>query len=342
MKTQDFDFELPAELIAQHPPDRRSDSRLLHLGTDIADCSVRDLPQLLRAGDLLVFNDTRVIRARLRGHKLTGGRAEVLVERLLSDREVLAMVSGSRRLRDGSRIRLAGDSELEVIDRRPPFLRLRVIGPLDAEALLEAQGDLPLPPYIEHAPGADDETRYQTVFAREPGAVAAPTAGLHFDAALLDALRQRGVGQGMLTLHVGAGTFRPVQAEDIRDHRMHAERYVLSEALAARIAEVRADGGRIVAVGTTTVRTLESIAARFGTVRAHAGETDIFITPGFEFRVVDLLMTNFHLPRSTLLMLVSAFGGIERLRKAYHHAVANRYRFFSYGDAMLIERPEAS
>ena len=341
MRTQDFDFELPQALIAQHPAPVRSDSRLLHVGSGLADGSVRDLPGLLRRGDLLVFNDTRVIRARLVGRKSTGGRAEVLVERLLSDDEMLAMVSGSKRLRPGSRIHLAGECSLEVIDKRPPFLHLRVLGPQGAAELLETQGSLPLPPYIQHAPGADDESRYQTVYAKAPGAVAAPTAGLHFDAALLQSLSEHGIAQAMLTLHVGAGTFRPVQVEQVRDHQMHSERYEISPELEDRIRQTRAAGGRIVAVGTTTVRALESAAREFGEVRAHAGETDIFITPGFEFRVVDVLMTNFHLPRSTLLMLVSAFGGTERLRAAYAHAVAQRYRFFSYGDAMLIERANA-
>lgn len=337
MRTLDFDFDLPEQLIAQHPAAQRSESRLLHLGRGLADHRVSELPALLRPGDLLVLNDTQVIRARLLGQKTTGGRVEVLVERLLADDELLALVSGSRRLRVGSQIRIGPDSQLEVLAKEPPFLRLRVRGSRSADALLEAEGSLPLPPYIEHAPEASDDARYQTVFARQPGAVAAPTAGLHFDPPLFEALKARGVQFAMLTLHVGAGTFRPVQVEDIADHRMHSERYWVSQALADQIERTRAAGGRIVAVGTTTVRALESVARDHGRVQAAQGETDIFITPGFRFQVVDLLMTNFHLPKSTLLMLVSAFGGIDRMRQAYAHAIANRYRFFSYGDAMLIE-----
>lgn len=339
MKTSDFRFELPPELIAQHPAATRSASRLLHLPPDgPRDRAVTDLPALLRAGDLLVFNDTRVIKARLFGKKATGGRVEILVERLLGEREVLAQLGVSKAPKPGGRITLDGDAaSVEVLGRDESFFHLRLDGEGSWLELLERVGRLPLPPYIQHAPESEDATRYQTVFAREPGAVAAPTAGLHFDEPLLAALRERGVQTATLTLHVGAGTFQPVRVDDIAQHRMHAERYRVPAELAAQIAATRAAGGRVVAVGTTSVRALESAADADGTLRAGEGETRIFITPGYRFRVVDLLFTNFHLPESTLLMLVCAFGGQARLLAAYDHAVAQGYRFFSYGDAMLIE-----
>ncbi len=338
MKTSDFHYDLPPELIAQQPAAKRSASRLLHVGARLRDLGITDLPQLLRAGDLLVFNDTRVLKARLHGRKQTGGLVEILVERLLGEREMLAQLGVSKTPKAGAFIQVDGEAgQLEVLGRDESFFHLRLNGAGTLPELLERSGRLPLPPYIRHDPDADDGERYQTVFAREPGAVAAPTAGLHFDAPLLDALCAQGVQTAMLTLHVGAGTFQPVRVETLSEHRMHAERYRLSEELAARIATTRATGGRIVAVGTTSVRALESAAAETGSVVAGDGETRIFITPGYRFRVVDALITNFHLPESTLLMLVSAFGGIERLRAAYQHAVEQRYRFFSYGDAMLIE-----
>lgn len=338
MKTADFDYELPPELIAQHPAAGRGDSRLLHLGDQMADRSIRDLPSLLRPGDLLVTNDTRVVRARLLGRKATGGRAEILVERVLGEREALAMVSGSRSLRDGACIEIAGGAaRVEIVSRQAPFLLLRLSTSGSFADLLERHGQLPLPPYIRHVPGQEDEARYQTVFAREPGAMAAPTAGLHFDDALLAALAERGVGHACLTLHVGAGTFQPVRVEDIREHRMHAERFTVSPELAARVARTRANGGRVLAVGTTCVRALESAVDARGELVPQSAETRIFITPGYRFRTIDLLLTNFHLPQSTLLMLVSAFAGHARMQAAYAHAVRERYRFFSYGDAMLIE-----
>jgi S-adenosylmethionine:tRNA ribosyltransferase-isomerase len=340
MQTSDFHYELPSELIAQRPAATRAQSRLLHLAADgaLADRHVTDLPQVLRAGDLLVFNDTRVIKARLFGHKTTGGRVEILVERLLDAHTALAQLGVSKAPQAGSRIRLDGaEIELEVLGREDSFFRLRLPPGQGWLELLEAVGRLPLPPYIDHVPDAADAARYQTVFAREPGAVAAPTAGLHFDQDLLEALGARGIQTATLTLHVGAGTFQPVRVQDLSTHRMHAERYRIPPELATQLAEVRARGGRIVAVGTTSVRALESAADESGQVHAGEGETRIFITPGYRFRAVDLLFTNFHLPESTLMMLVCAFGGHARLMAAYRHAVAQRYRFFSYGDAMLIE-----
>lgn len=294
-----------------------------------------DLPGCLRRGDLLVLNDSRVLHARLLGHKDSGGQVEVLVERLVSDAEALAQVRASKPPRAGSRLLLEGAVDVEVLGREGEFYRLRFAG--DAAELIEGHGRLPLPPYIERLPEAGDETRYQTVFAREKGSVAAPTAGLHFDDELLAGLRATGVEIAYVTLHVGAGTFQPVRSENLAEHRMHSERYAIPQATVDAIAATRAAGGRIVAVGTTTLRTLEG-AAVDGELKVGAGETAIFVTPGFRFKLVDLLVTNFHLPRSTLLMLVSAFAGLEPVRLAYRHAIAARYRFFSYGDAMLLHR----
>ncbi len=340
---EDFDFELPPELIAQHPAPQRSGSRLLDgSGSLPVDRLFRDLPALLQPGDLLVCNDTRVIKARLRGEKPTGGAVEALVERILPGNEALAHLRASKSPRAGSTIRFEDAFDAEVLGRAGPedaLFHLRF--PADPLLLLQRHGHVPLPPYITHADGADDEARYQTVFAQRPGAVAAPTASLHFDEALLQALQQRGVGRVAVTLHVGAGTFQPVRAASIAEHRMHSEWFEVSQQTVAAIAATRAAGGRIVAAGTTTVRALESAAIRGGvggSLQACSGETDIFITPGFGFRVVDLLITNFHLPRSTLLMLVSAFAGHEHVRALYRHAVESRYRFFSYGDAMLLAR----
>ncbi len=339
----DFDFALPPELIAQHPAAERSGSRLLDGRGDLpVDRHFRELPSLLAPGDLLVFNDTRVIKARLFGVKASGGAVEALVERVLPEgHEVWAHLRASKSPRAGSTIRFGRPTEAfeaEVLGRCGPedaLFHLRF--PEDPLALLARHGHVPLPPYIRHADGADDERRYQTVFARAPGAVAAPTAALHFDQAVLSALSVRGVGSASLTLHVGAGTFQPVRVENLADHRMHSEWFEVPAATVAAIARTREAGGRVVAVGTTTLRALES-AARGGTLEAGARETDIFITPGFDFRVVDVLLTNFHLPRSTLLMLVSAFAGHQRMRALYTHAVRERYRFFSYGDAMLLAR----
>jgi len=337
----DFDFELPPALIAQHPAAERSGSRLLDgTGSTPVDRVFRDLPGLLAPSDLLVFNDTRVIKARLFGEKPTGGAVEALIERVLpGTHEVLAHLRASKSPRAGSLLRFAdGAFEAEVLGRSGPdggLFHLRF--PADPLVLLEAHGHVPLPPYITHADGADDVARYQTVFADKPGAVAAPTASLHFDAAVLAALDGRGVRRAQVTLHVGAGTFQPVRNTSLAEHQMHSEWYEVPETTVAAIAATRAAGGRIVAAGTTTLRALES-AALGGSLQPGARETDVFITPGFHFRVVDLLITNFHLPRSTLLMLVSAFAGHAQARALYRHAIESGYRFYSYGDAMLLER----
>jgi S-adenosylmethionine:tRNA ribosyltransferase-isomerase len=335
----EFDYPLPPGLIAQHPAAERSAARLLD-GTAAlpADRQVRDLPALLRPGDLLVFNDTRVIKARLLGRKASGGAVEALAERVLPPTDVLAHLRASKSPRPGSVLRFADAFDAQVLGRAGPddaLFRLRF--PAEPLALLERHGHVPLPPYIDHADTADDAARYQTVFAARPGAVAAPTAALHFDAALLAALAARGVGQAAVTLHVGAGTFQPVRVQNIAEHRMHSEWFEVGAATVAAIAATRAAGGRIVAVGTTTLRALES-ASRGGTLAPLQGETEIYIRPGFEFRAVDVLLTNFHLPRSTLLMLVSAFAGHAHIRALYRHAVESGYRFFSYGDAMLLQR----
>jgi S-adenosylmethionine:tRNA ribosyltransferase-isomerase len=333
----DFDFALPPELIAQHPAAERSGSRLLDgTGPSAVDRVFRELPKLLQPGDLLVFNDTQVVKARLFGEKPTGGKLELLVERVLPGNEVVAHMKVSKKPLVGTGLRMAGGFTATLLGRWPdedgPLFRFGFSE--DPYALMEKHGHVPLPPYITHADTAEDARRYQTVFAKNPGAVAAPTAALHFDESVLAALDARGVARASVTLHVGAGTFQPVKTEDIAQHRMHSEWYQVPQATQDAIARLRQGGGRLVAVGTTTVRTLESWA-RSGQA---SGDTDIFITPGFTFRQVDLLLTNFHLPKSTLLMLVSAFTGHEHATGLYHHAVDNRYRFFSYGDAMLLAR----
>lgn len=342
LTVDDFDFPLPPELIAQHPAPERSGSRLLHVcGTRLADLRFSDLSSLLSSGDLLVFNDTRVIKARFQGKKATGGRAEVLLERIVDSRHGLAHIRASKSPKAGSRLRLADAFDVVVTGRtgaNDEFFAVELVGEGDLWQLAEAHGRLPLPPYITHDAEAADETRYQTVYAREPGAVAAPTAGLHFDEAMLARLEDIGVGTAFLTLHVGAGTFQPVRVTAIADHRMHSERFDVPAATADAIAATQAAGGRVIAVGTTSLRALESAANDDGTVRPGPAETDIFITPGYRFKVVDRLITNFHLPKSTLLMLVSAFAGYPVIRAAYAHAVAQSYRFFSYGDAMLLEK----
>ena len=335
--TSDFDFALPPELIAQHPAPERSGSRLLDgSGAAPVDRTFRDLPTLLREGDLLVFNDTQVVKARLFGEKPSGGKLELLIERVLPDGTVAAHMKVSKKPRAGTVLRMAGGFEAELLGRWPepqgPLFHLRLSS--DAYALMAAHGHVPLPPYVTHADTAEDESRYQTVFAKNPGAVAAPTAALHFDDALLAAIKARGVRRAFVTLHVGAGTFQPVKTESLADHVMHRERYHVPPETVQAIADCRARGGRVVAVGTTSVRTLESWAAS----GEPSGDTGIFITPGFEFKVVHALITNFHLPRSTLMMLVSAFAGYERVMALYAHAVQQRYRFFSYGDAMWLLR----
>jgi S-adenosylmethionine:tRNA ribosyltransferase-isomerase len=344
----DFDFALPRELIAQRPVDERSAARLLDGRVDPPrDARVRDLPELLRAGDLLVVNDTAVIKARLFGVKASGGSVEALVERVGDEGVVVvAHVRASKPPRPGSTIRFAGAFDAEVLGRAgndDSLYRLRF--PSAPLALLDRHGHVPLPPYIDRADDAADSARYQTVFAERPGAVAAPTAALHFDAELVAALAARGVERTSITLHVGAGTFQPVRTQSIAEHVMHSERFEVNAAAVAAIARARAAGGRIVAVGTTSLRALEAAALRRPpgeALAAAAGETDLFVTPGFEFRVVDLLLTNFHLPKSTLLMLVSAFAGSARIRALYAHAIEQRYRFFSYGDAMLLARDTGS
>ncbi len=338
MKLADFDYPLPPELIAQAPLPERSASRLLVVrGDALVDARFADLPQWLKAGDLLVFNDTRVLHARLFGVKESGGHVEVLVERPLDAHRALAQVRASHAPKPGSVLLLEGALAVEVLGREGEFFMLKFPGEEDLVELLERHGKLPLPPYIRRAAGQEDEARYQTVYARVQGSVAAPTAGLHFDAPLFAALEAMGVGCAWLTLHVGAGTFQPVRVEDLSEHRMHRERYFVPEETVAAIARCRAAGGRVFAVGTTSLRALEAAAAG-GDFRAGAGETELFILPGHPFRSADALITNFHLPRSTLLMLVSAFAGLATIRRAYVHAVEMRYRFFSYGDAMLLER----
>jgi len=337
LKRSAFHYDLPRELIAQHPLPRRADSRLLHLplsGGGPGDRRFRDLPALLRAGDLLVFNDTRVIPARLFGRKESGGRVEVMLERLLSDSECLAQLRVSKPLRAGGLILLDDGARLEVAGRDGAFFRLRLPGGGLSEKL-QSLGHVPLPPYITRDDTAEDLERYQTVYASRPGAVAAPTAGLHFDQELLAELEVRGIRRALVTLHVGAGTFQPVRAEEIEDHEMHAEYLEVSAAVCDAVDDTRRRGGRVVAVGTTSVRALETAAAD-GALRPFAGDSRIFIYPGYRFRVIDGLVTNFHLPESTLLMLVCALAGVPETLAAYRHAVAERYRFFSYGDAMLI------
>lgn len=337
MHLRDFDYELPDELIARHPPAQRGASRLLCLDGAtgaLADRYVRDLPELLRPGDLLICNDTRVIPARLHARKASGGQVELLIERIVAPRRALAHARASKPLRESTRLNLADGSQIHLEGRQEGLYRLRFEEPV--MDVLERCGRIPLPPYLRRPDEEADRARYQTVYACHPGAVAAPTAGLHFDEALLAALQASGVQLDFLTLHVGAGTFQPVRVEQIETHRMHAEHVEVSERLCRQIAQTQAAGGRIVAVGTTVVRALEAAAAE-GTLAPMTGETRIFIYPGFRFRVVDVLFTNFHLPGSTLLMLVSAFVGREAVLRAYQHAVAQRYRFFSYGDAMLIQ-----
>jgi S-adenosylmethionine:tRNA ribosyltransferase-isomerase len=334
---EDFDYELPPELIAQQPPASRRDSRLLRVTAGaIDDRRFVDLPDLLAPGDLLVVNDTKVLKARLLGEKDTGGRVEALIERVVSEREAIAQVRASKTPRPGTRLRLADALDVEVLGREDEFFRLRF--ETDVLDALERHGAVPLPPYIDRPASESDAGRYQTVYARRPGAVAAPTAGLHFDGELLDALERRGVARASVTLHVGAGTFQPVRVHDLAEHRMHREWYEIPQATADAIAAARERGGKVVAVGTTTVRCLEGSAARHGAPVAETAETDLFITPGFRFKTVDRLITNFHLPRSTLLVLVSAFAGGDRVRRAYAHAIRERYRFYSYGDAMLVDR----
>ena len=344
MHKSDFHFDLPAALIAQAPLPERASSRLLCLDGSsgvLTDRQFTDLPELLRAGDLLVFNDTRVIPARLFGEKDSGGRIEVLLERLLSERRVLAQVRASKPPKPGQGLRLDGNVSAKVVTRAGEFYEIEFDIHEPLLAVLERIGHVPLPPYIDRADASADRERYQTVFAHTPGAVAAPTAGLHFDAPLLARLAALGVEQAFVTLHVGAGTFQPLRVDDIAQHRMHREWLEIGTQTAARVNAAKQEGRRVIAVGTTVVRVLET-AALNGRVRDYRGETDIFIYPGYRFGCVDGLITNFHLPESTLLMLVCAFAGTENVLNAYRHAVRSRYRFFSYGDAMFVLPPRVS
>lgn len=378
MKTQDFDFYLPDSLIAQHPAKQRNASRLLHLdgnSKQVQDKLFVDLPHFVKAGDLLVFNDTRVIKARLYGHKQSGGAVEILVERALDTQHVMAHIRASRAPKIGSKLKLADAFDAEVVGRENDLFHVKFLSEKPVLVLLELYGALPLPPYITHLAETQDEERYQTVYAKHAGAVAAPTAGLHFDDEMLALLKANSIQIAYVTLHVGAGTFQPVRADEIKDHKMHSEIYHISAETIAMINHTKNNGGSVIAVGTTSLRALESAAAHTNDVsltitatknnalqaNIHApsrasptmsdlfshlkesglsGKTSIFITPGFQFKVVDKLLTNFHLPKSTLLMLVSAFAGFDAIKNAYEHAVDKQYRFFSYGDAMLINKAD--
>jgi len=342
LRLSDFDYALPPELIAQAPATERRGSRLLHVEADaMHDLAFADLVSRVGPGEVMVFNDTRVVRARVHARRPSGGRVELLLERMVGEAEAWVQLRASHPPKPGGTLDLPAGARATVVARDGRFFHLRFEGTGRLPDWLEAHGEVPLPPYITHPADAGDAERYQTVYARHPGAVAAPTAGLHFDDAMMAALRARGVILAFVTLHVGSGTFQPVQVEDLREHRMHAERFHIPEETAAAVAAARDRGQRVMAVGTTSLRALEAAAEPDGQVRAGAAETDLFIVPGYRFRAVDRLVTNFHLPRSTLLMLVGAFAGLDRIRAAYVHAVAERYRFFSYGDAMLLEREPA-
>ncbi|WP_051219443.1 tRNA preQ1(34) S-adenosylmethionine ribosyltransferase-isomerase QueA [Oceanobacter kriegii] len=341
MKTSDFNFHLPDELIARYPAEERTASRLLKLDGQtgaLTDSTFKDVLDFVQPGDLLVFNNTRVIPARLFGEKETGGKVEMLVERLLGNNEALAHVKASRSPKAGQILKVAGHN-VEVLGRQGTLFHLRFDAEGSVLELLEQAGHIPLPHYMEREDNDFDRERYQTVYAEKPGAVAAPTAGLHFDDALLDAIRAKGVKTEFVTLHVGAGTFQPVKVDDVTQHEMHAEYIEVSEQVANAVKQTRANGGRVIAVGTTSVRSLES-ASTSGVIEPFQGDSRIFIYPGYQFRSVDAMITNFHLPESTLIMLVSAFCGKEHTMAAYEHAVAEQYRFYSYGDAMLLTRPQ--
>ncbi len=338
MRRSDFSFDLPDELIAQQPAAERNGSRLLCLETksgQIKDKKFTDFCDFLQKGDLLVFNNTRVIPARLLARKASGGKVEILIERVINHQEVLANIRASKSPKPGNKIVLENGVEIEMLERQGALFKLRFPDEKNAMAVIDSVGHIPLPPYISRQDNEIDQERYQTVYASKPGAVAAPTAGLHFDADLLAKIKQQGIETAEVTLHVGAGTYQPVRTDDIRDHEMHSEYLEVSEAMVEAIRATKARGGRVIAVGTTSVRSLET-AARSGTLQAYAGETDIFIYPGYTFQVVDAILTNFHLSESTLLMLVSAFAGREFILEAYQHAIDEKYRFFSYGDAMFI------
>ncbi len=338
MQTADFDFHLPQELIAQYPLEQRTASRLLRVcGAEISDHQFSSLSDFLRPNDLLIFNNTKVIPARLHGQKDTGGKLEVLVERVLDDHHLLAHVRASKSPKAGTRLILEQFIQATMLERMGDLFKLRFEGERSVFDLLEQYGHIPLPPYIAREDDTTDKARYQTVYAKHAGAVAAPTAGLHFDQPMLDLLRAKGIKSAYVTLHVGAGTFQPVRVDKIENHQMHAEYIDVEQSVVEQIAQTKASGGRVIAVGTTAVRSLES-AAMSGALAAFHGDSQIFIYPGYEFKVVDAMLTNFHLPQSTLLMLVSAFSGHKIMMDAYQHAVAEKYRFFSYGDAMFLEK----
>lgn len=333
MFLSDFDYALPDNLIARYPTEERRDSRLLCVENSLSDRPFKDFPSYLKPGDLLVCNDTRVIRARLRGTKETGGKVEVLIERISTERDALAHLKASKSPKPHSILQFAAGCHAEVIGRQDDLFLLRFSVPL--ADYLEEHGEIPLPPYLDRDEESADDERYQTVYADRPGAIAAPTAGLHFDAPMLAAIESAGIKTTFITLHVGAGTFQSLREDRVSDNQLHAERIHVGENVSAAVKETRANGGRVVAVGTTSVRALEAASGQ-GEIAPFSGETDIFIQPGYQFRSVDLLLTNFHLPKSSLMMLVTAFGGYERIMSAYQHAIQERYRFFSYGDAMLI------
>ena len=339
MKKSDFYYELPGELIAQQPLSERGASRLLCLDKNsdaIYDKQFIDLLELLHKDDLLVLNNTKVIPARLFGHKQTGGKVEILIERVLNEREVLAHMRTSKSPKAGALIEFDAGFQCQVLGRVDDLFHIQFKGEQALADILERIGHMPLPPYIERADDVNDQTRYQTVFARQSGAVAAPTAGLHFDEAMLEKVQAKGVGIAYVTLHVASGTFRPVKVDNLEEHVMHKEYFEVPRETVEAVEYCKAQGGRVVAVGTTAIRSLES-ASRNGALEASRGDTDLFITPGYQFKTVDALLTNFHLPESTLLMLVSAFAGYERIKKVYQHAIVSKYRFFSYGDAMFIQ-----
>jgi S-adenosylmethionine:tRNA ribosyltransferase-isomerase len=340
MKLTDFDFELPKSLIAQNPPENRTDSRLLVPQSTIIDSFFHQIASFIKPGDLLVMNNTRVIPARLFGHKDSGGKVEIMIERLLNDRQVLAMVKASRAPQIDSFITLENGDKAQVVSKENGFYTLDFLTDSLLD-LLDNVGHIPLPPYIERSDEQADLERYQTVFAKHKGAVAAPTAGLHFDDELLSSLKDKGISHCFVTLHVGAGTFQPVKVDEITDHKMHSEYFEIDQTTVDQINQTKKNGGRVIAVGTTAVRSIES-AAKSGKLKAVQEETDIFIYPGYEFKVVDMMITNFHLPKSSLLMLVSAFIGRERMMEIYQHAIKEKYRFFSYGDAMLLTREKTS
>ncbi len=340
MQRTDFSFNLPEHLIAQHPSDSRTGSRLLYIGahnSQFQDYYFVDFPNLLAPGDLLVFNDTRVIPARLFGQKSSGGKVEILVERVLDEHRVLAQLRTSRSPKPGLQLYLKNDINVTVLRRVENFFELQFENSRPVYDILQAIGHIPLPPYIKRADTQIDSSRYQTVYAQKPGAIAAPTAGLHFDEAMIAQIEAMGIEKTFITLHVGAGTFAPIRVNDIRQHTMHAEHLHVSAQVCEQVKATRARGGRVIAVGTTTVRALETASAE-GIIKPYDGESRLFITPGYHFHSVDALLTNFHLPESTLLMLVCAFGGQSRILAAYQHAVAQEYRFFSYGDAMFVSR----